>query len=104
MRASKPKSLRWLQAAKDDLFEIADYIALDAPQAAARFVEEIISRTNRLAEFPFLGSECPQYPRARQLIHGNHIIYYTIHRDEIVVRAVVHGARQFRVRWLRRKR
>jgi hypothetical protein len=30
MRASKPKSLRWLQAAREDLFEIADYIALDS--------------------------------------------------------------------------
>jgi hypothetical protein len=31
------------------------------------------------------------------------IIYYTVLRREIVVRAIVHGARLFRSSWLRRK-
>jgi len=37
------------------------------------------------------------------LVFGNYVVYYTVSRREVVVRAVVHGARRFRPSWLRRK-
>ena len=55
-----------------------------------------IERIVQLASFPFIGGPCLEYPAARQLVHGNYIVYYTVSRREVVIRAVVHGAREFR--------
>jgi toxin ParE1/3/4 len=103
MIAGKRKEIRWQTPAKDDFVQIVDTIAADAPGAAERFAESILSRVELLAEFPYLGPVCPYYRKARQLIHGSYIVYYTVHQEEGVVRAVVHGARLFRSYWLRRK-
>jgi plasmid stabilization system protein ParE len=37
------------------------------------------------------------------MTHGDYVIYYFVDRHEIVVRAVVHGARQFQPGWLGRE-
>ena len=103
MSASRRKELRWLLAALEDLTGIVERIAEDAPQAAERFAATVFARVQRLRIFPYLGSICPYYRKARQLIHGHYIIYYTVHRKEVVIRAVVHGARLFRSAWLRRE-
>ena len=66
------------------------YIAADSPVNADRFAKAVFA-------------VCPHFRKARQLIHGNYIIYYSVHRTEIVIRAVVHGARLFRSYWLRRE-
>src|SRR5207245_3820538 len=99
MKPPGAKSLRWLPSALDDLFQIAEYISANAPQAADQFIQAVFAKTKQLRDFPYLGSICPYYPKARQLIHGNYVIYYTVHRNEVTVRAVVHGARLFRARW-----
>src|SRR5436305_343246 len=97
------KRVRWLAAALDDLDEIVAAIAADAPQAAERLASTVFEKIKLLATVPELGSVCPYYPKARQLIHGNYVIYYSVHSDEVTVRAVVHGARLFRPRWFQRK-
>ncbi len=102
MSPKKRREVRWLEAALQDLCEIVEYFAQEAPQAAERFADAIFAKVDLLEEFPYLGGACPHYRRARQLIHGNHIIYYTVHRDEVVVRAAVHGARLFQSYWLER--
>jgi plasmid stabilization system protein ParE len=75
--------------------------------AAERFVDEILARIALLGEFPFAAARCPYYPKARQLVFGNYLIYYliyyTVSRREVMIRAIVHGARFFRASWLRRK-
>jgi len=96
------KALRWLVAAREDLTEIVEHIARQYPQAAGHFAARLLRRVEILADFPHIGSLCPQYRKARQLIHGHYVIYYTVHRQEVVIRAVVRGARLFRSSWLRR--
>jgi toxin ParE1/3/4 len=98
-----PRVVRWRKAADDDLAEIVEHIAKDSPDAAERLLNGILARIAGLAQFPYLGSVCPHYSKTRQLIHGNYIIYYSVSRREIVVRAIVHGARLFRLSWLRRE-
>ena len=99
----KPKPIRWLTAARDDLAEVIDYIARDNPDAAQRLLDRILTKVETLSETPDLGTRSPYHRTARQLIHGNYLVYYTVHRTEIVIRAVVHGARRFRSEWLRRE-
>lgn len=102
MTFPRRKTIRWHEAASADVAAIVDHIATKSPQAAKKFAEKIIERVDRLAYFPYLGPVCPSYRRARLLVQGNHAIYYTVHRTEVVVRAVVHGARIFQPSWFRR--
>ena len=103
--AGRRASIRWRKAADNDLATILDYIAADSPTAAERFFEGILSRIATLARFPLSGQVCPHdhSGKVRQLIYGNYLIYYTVNRKEVLIRAVVHGARLFRTWWLRRK-
>ena len=103
MTAKAPKTIRWKKAADDDLAAIVDRIATDSPQAAERFLDDLLSAVETLSRFPLTGAIFPRFPKARQLVFGNYVIYYTVSPREIVVRAVVHGARRFRVSWLRRR-
>ena len=98
------KTIRWQRPARDDLAEIVDFIVQqsDAP-TAERFAERLVARVNDLAFFPYAGEVCPQYRKARRLPWRNFVIYYTVHRREVVIRAVVRGARLFRSWWLRRE-
>lgn len=89
-------------AALDDLTAIVDYIAQDNPKAAERFSERLLGKLGLLAHSPQLGSVCPYHRKTRQLVYGKYIVYYTVHRTDVVIRAVVHGARHFRSYWLRR--
>jgi plasmid stabilization system protein ParE len=101
---SKPlRTIRWKKAADDDLAAIIEYLAADSPKAAERMFEELFNAVEILPRFPFTGNIYPRFPKARQLIVGNYVLYYTVSPREIVVRAVVHGARRFRVAWLRRR-
>ena len=103
MSPRQKKPIRWHHAAVDDLAGIVEYIARNAPQEAEQFAERLLSRVELLSDFPHLGPVCPHYRKARQLIHGKYIVYYTVHRQELVIRALVHGARLFRSYWLRRE-
>ena len=103
MSGRKPKPIRWLNAAVEDATGIVEWIARDNPQAAERFSEQLLERVELLRDFPHLGGVCPYYQKARQLIRGRYIVYYTVHRQEVVIRAIVDGARLFRSYWLRRE-
>jgi toxin ParE1/3/4 len=103
MSPEKQKPIRWLEAAVEDLAEIVETIAQEAPQAAEQLAERILAKVELLEDSPYLGSVCPYHRKARQMVHGSYLIYYTVHRKEVVVRAVVHGARLFRSHWLRRE-
>ena len=103
MSVPPKKILRWKQAAIDDLAKILKWIAEDSPAAAERFRAQILDEIVTLASFPLSGGICDQYPKARQLIFDDYVIYYTVTGREVVIRAVVHGARHFRPSWLRRK-
>jgi len=103
MSDDRGRSIHWRKAAAEDLAEIVDYIACDNPVAAIRLLEEILARVESLTRHPKLGGICPYYPKARQITCGNYIIYYTVSSREILIRAVVHGARLFRASRLRRR-
>src|SRR2546428_8964495 len=97
------KSVRWQPPAREDLAEIVAYIAQQSDlRTADRFAGRLIERVDDLAFFPYAGEVCPYFRKARQLPFGHFVIYYTIHRKEVVIRAVVRGARLFRSWWLRR--
>jgi toxin ParE1/3/4 len=52
----------WSEPAVRSLEEIAEYIALDKPQAASRWVGRVLEAVGRLANFPDPGSILPEIP------------------------------------------
>ena len=103
MRAKPNRVVRWRKAAGDDLAAIVGHIAADSVNAAETFLENILARIESLERFPYSGAVCRYYPKARQLIYGNYIVYYSVSRKEVLILAIVHGARLFQASWLRRR-
>jgi plasmid stabilization system protein ParE len=54
----------WSNPALDQLEEIAQYIALDKPEAASRLVREVFSTVDRLEQFPDSGHLPPELPNS----------------------------------------
>jgi plasmid stabilization system protein ParE len=101
MTLPRRKVVRWLDAAIDDLAKIVDAIAIDSPMAAERLEEKIFSKAALLEKLPHLG--IPHSRRIRFLVEGNYLVYYTVRRKDVLIKAVVHGSQLFRTQWLRRK-
>jgi addiction module RelE/StbE family toxin len=98
----------WSQAAKNDLLQIIDYIAEDAPQTAVKILDTLESKTNRLSRFPKSGRIIPELKRHnvykyRELIHAPWRVFYKIEEKRIFVLAVVDSRRNIEDLLLRRQ-
>ena len=95
--------VQFLPVAKNDLTEIAGYIALELgmPDAASRLAEKIVSATERLSEFPY---SCPVYTPVRPLKKEyrklrveNYLVFYCVDEDEktVTVMRIIYAKRDF---------
>ena len=68
----------WAEPALNDLDAIADYIALDNPEAARRLVQKIFEHVDHLESHPKLGSRPQELKgwRYRQIIEPPCRIFY----------------------------
>lgn len=86
-------------SAQADLAEIVRYIAQHNSDAAARLGYELITRVERLAEFPEIGRVVPEFrqPNLRELICRSYRVIYRLRCEEKQVQIVRfwHGARGF---------
>ena len=83
----------WADPALQDLDAIADYIALDKPDAARRLVQEVFAQVNRLRKFPKMGSvpaEIPDLPY-RQFVIPPCRVFYRIGRGRVYIVHVMRG-------------
>lgn len=89
--------LIWSPAARDDLHDIAVFIARDNPNRAMSFGYELISETDRLQEFPELGRIVPEYrnDQIREIIFRPYRIVYRVddERGFCEIARVWHSAR-----------
>ena len=88
----------WAQPAIEDLDAIADYISLDKPLPAKRFVQRVFSRVEQLENHPKSGSipselKGTQY---RQLVIPPVRIFYRTQKDVVYIVYVMRGERGFR--------
>jgi len=98
----------WTDPAVSDLDAIADYIALDKPDAASRLVRRVFERVEILAEHPELGSRIPELSRLshyRQLIEPPCRVFYRYDkpRHTVIVLGVMRGEKLFQRRLLRQR-
>ena len=72
--------------AEMDLAEITDFIALDNPEGAYRFEEELLE--------PLAYVERAELrPGLRSCAHGAYIIFFTVNREGVRIERILHGAR-----------
>jgi len=84
----------WTEPALNDLDAIADYIALDDPEAARRLVRKIFRHVALLGEHPEGGSK-PQELRGwryRQIVEPPCRIFYRYDRQRVFVLCAMRGS------------
>lgn len=83
----------WTEPAPSDLDAIADYIALDKPEAARQFVQRVLQHVEQLSDHPKSGSRPPELKgwRYRQIVEPP----CRIDGDRVYVPYVMRGERLF---------
>jgi toxin ParE1/3/4 len=86
-----------VDAARDDLARIADWIAGRNPRRAVTFIEEIDAHCERISLAPLVHPLLPgrEDSGLRRAVHGNYLIFYRADPREVVVIHVLHGARDY---------
>ena len=89
--------LVWSPIALDDLHHIVRFIARDNPDHAMSFGYELISKTERLREFPEFGRVVPEYQNSiiREIIFRPYRIVYRANHEKkrCEIARVWHSAR-----------
>lgn len=87
--------LVWSARANRDLVQIANYIALDNPDAAIKWVDRLRERARQAASMPRAGRMVPEAESGdvREVFLQTYRLIYRIERKQIVVLAVVEGHR-----------
>lgn len=90
--------LIWAEPALNDLDAIADYIALDDPQAARRLVQRVFRHVEQLMEHPESGSRPPEMrqSRYRQIVEAPCRVFYRYDGARVFVLYVMRGEMRFR--------
>lgn len=88
----------WTDPALEQLEEVAEYIALDKPEAASGLVKKVFSTVDRLAQFPKSGHIPPEMPNSiyRELYVRPCRIFYRQEDDIVLIIHVMREERQLR--------
>lgn len=95
----------WTEPALADLDAIADYIALDDPAAASRFVKRVFEHISQLAAHPDSGSIPPELARSRyrQIVEPPCRIFYRYDGTTAYILYVMRSERLLRPRRLSKR-
>lgn len=102
-------ALIWTEPAVQDLDAIADYIALDKPDAARQFVARVFQHVEQLVVQPESGSIPPEFrgssKRYRQIVEPPCRIFYRYDRrsKQVFILHVIRSEMLFQKRRLRRR-
>jgi plasmid stabilization system protein ParE len=91
-------TLIWTEPALHDLDAIADYIALDKPDAARQFVQRIFQHVEQLVDHPDSGSHPPELPgsRYRQIVEPPCRVFYRYDGQRVYILYVMRGEMRLR--------
>lgn len=92
-------SVTYLPPADRDLEEIFDYIRIDSPSRASRFLPQFDRSISRIGRFPLSGT-VPRDPFLKQkgyriLCVGNYLVFYRTQKRRVVVYRILHGKRKY---------
>ncbi len=97
--------LIWTEPALSDLDAIADYMALDKPEAARQLVRRVFQHVEQLIAQPDSGSRPPELRRSRyrQIVEAPCRIFYRSDGERVFILYVMRGEMRFRKTNLRRR-
>jgi toxin ParE1/3/4 len=92
----------WTEPALRDLDAIADYIALDNPDAARQLVRRVFQHIEQLAQHPESGSRPPELKgkRYRQIVEAPCRVFYRIDDGHVYILYVMRAERLLKTRRL----
>lgn len=90
--------LIWSQPALLDLEEIAEYIALDSPDAASRYVRKVFAAVERLKRYPDSGRRPEELPSSqyREVVVPPCRVFYRSEEDAVFILYVMRSERLLR--------
>jgi len=85
----------WLEAALDDLDQIAAYIAGDSPRYASVVVGKMLAFAAELGRTGEMGRMVPEWGQenVRERIAYSYRLIYRLDEKRVVILGVIHGAR-----------
>lgn len=95
----------WTEPALSDLDAIADYIALDNPDAARQLVRRIFQHVEQLADHPQSGSKPAELKgwRYRQIVEPPCRVFYRHERAQVFILHVIRSEQLLRQRVLAKR-
>lgn len=95
--------VKWTRPAAEDLDQIASYIAVDSTYYAAAFAREVRDAARSLRQVARRGMVVPELsnPTIRELLIGNYRLLYQLRGPEVLILAIIHGARDLTSFWAR---
>ncbi len=88
----------WTEPALQELDALAEYVALDNPEAASHLVEEVFDKVERLENFPQSGRVPPELPNSvyREVVVPPCRIFYREDDKRVLILYVMREERQLR--------
>jgi toxin ParE1/3/4 len=95
----------WTEPALSDLDAIADYIALDKPEAARRLVQRVFEHVEQLSTHPQSGSVPRELrgSRYRQIVEPPCRVFYRYDGEQVFILHIIRGEKQLRPSHLRQR-
>lgn len=90
--------IKWTEPAVVDLENIRDFISRDSEYYGLVIVEKIFDAVDKLSRFPNIGREVPEISSSniREIILNSYRIIYKLEEDNILILAILHGARDLK--------
>jgi toxin ParE1/3/4 len=97
--------LIWTEPALLDLDGIAEYIALDNPSAASRYVQRVFDKVERLEQFPKSGKHPGELTNSlyRELVVSPCRIFYRMENDNVYILYVMRSEQLLRLFLLKQR-
>ncbi len=88
----------WTEPALQELDALAEYVALDNPEAASHLVEKVFDKVERLENFPQSGRVPPELPNSvyREVVVPPCRIFYREDNKRVLILYVMREERQLR--------
>jgi plasmid stabilization system protein ParE len=95
--AARTYHVEWAESARDALDGVLGDLAEDSPSAASRLVERVLDAAGSLSTLPQRGRVVPEIGdlSLRELFIDRYRLMYRVHEHRVVIRAFLHGARDF---------
>lgn len=92
-------NIEFLPESYKDLDNIFDYILLDSPREASTVLEKIMTKIERLGQFPLMGKRVIHtslnYYNFRMIVIYPYIAFYRLTNDTIYIYRILHGASDY---------